>query len=54
VKDRFDRAVDGLGETVYEVLVKFQREHPEKKEELEKKVNPPPKSEENLSSDRWA
>lgn len=54
MKDRFDKAMDSLEEPVYEVLVKFQQEHPEAKEELEKKVNPPPKLEEHLETDRWA
>ena len=54
VKDKLDRAMELYDEPVYEVLVQFQREHPEARDELEKKVNPPPRDEEHLQSDRWA
>jgi len=54
VKNKFDKAMDAFEEPVYEVLEKFRKEHPEAKEELEKKVNPPPKLEEHLETDRWA
>lgn len=54
MKDKFDKAMDAYGEPVYEVLVQFQKEHPEAVEELKKKLNPPPKIEEHLESDRWA
>lgn len=54
MKDRFDKAMDSFDEPVYEVLVKFQKEHPEAVDELKKKLNPPPKPEEHLETDRWA
>jgi hypothetical protein len=54
VKEKFDKAMEMYDEPVYEVLVRFQREHPEARDELVKKLNPPPKPEEHLQSDRWA
>lgn len=51
---KIDKAMDAYTEPVYEVLVKFQREHPEERDELVKKIQPPAKAEEHLQSDRWA
>lgn len=54
MKSKFDKALDALTDSVYEVLENFRKEHPEAKEELEKKINPPPRIEEHLETDRWA